>query len=74
MARVITGGDNAAKRDIKRGIAALNRVQQDILADLVTRRADFFKAFISDYDYLDGNDLRKVLKLTSELKAMHFSR
>lgn len=70
----ITGGDNTSKRDIKEGIAKLNRVQQNILADLVTRRAEFFKAFLADYDYLDGGDLREVLNLTSELKGYHFSK
>lgn len=70
----ITGGDNAAKRDIKEGVAKLNRMEQDILADLVTRRAEFFKAFLFDYDYLDNNDLRKVLGLTNKLKFNHFSR
>lgn len=70
----ITGGDKAAKRDIKNGLNKLNRVQQDILADLMTRREAFFKAFLADYDYLDGDDLREVLDLTSELKSYHFSR
>lgn len=70
----ITGGDNAAKRDIKEGVGRLNRVQQDILADLMTRREDFFKSFLADYDYLNADDLRKVLKLTAQLKAYHFSR
>ena len=74
MPKTITGGDNATKRDIKAGIAKLNRVQQDILADLLTRREDFLKAFLADYDCLDGDDLRKVLDLTNALRGKHFSR
>ena len=74
MTSTITGGDNAAKRDIKAGVAKLNRVQQEYLADLLNRRDKFFKAFLADYDCLNGDDLRKVLDLTSKLKANHFSR
>lgn len=74
MVTTITGGDNAAKRDIKEGLAKLNRIEQDILADLITRRIDFFKAFLFDYDYFDEEDLRKVLDLTNKLKFNHFSK